>query len=67
MATVTASRRRGVLPGFAPALGLTSLYVGLVVVLPLAALALKAASLTPADFVRIVTSPPALPPCGLGL
>jgi sulfate transport system permease protein len=62
---VTASRRRGVLPGFAPALALTSLYVGLVVVLPLAALALKAASLTFADFVRIVTSPRALAACRL--
>jgi sulfate transport system permease protein len=57
---VTAKRRHGVLPGFAPALSLAGLYVGLVVVLPLAALALKAASLTGADFVRIVTAPRAL-------
>ncbi len=51
------SRRHGVLPGFGPALSLASLYVGLIVVLPLAALALKAASLTGTDFVRIVTAP----------
>ena len=53
-------RHRGPLPGFGPALSLACLYVGLVVVLPLAALALKAASLTGADFVRIVTAPRAL-------
>jgi sulfate transport system permease protein len=57
---VTTQRRHGVLPGFAPALSLVSLYVGLVVVLPLAALALKAASLTGADFLQIVTAPRAL-------
>jgi sulfate/thiosulfate transport system permease protein len=57
---VTSQRRHGVLPGFAPALSLAGLYVGLVVVLPLAALALRAASLTGADFLRIVTAPRAL-------
>jgi sulfate transport system permease protein len=55
-----ASRRHGVLPGFAPALSLASLYVGLVVVLPLAALAVRAASLSGEDFLRIVTAPRAL-------
>ena len=55
-----ASRRHGVLPGFSPALSVASLYVGLVVVVPLAALALSAASLTGADFVRVVTAPRAL-------
>ncbi len=53
-------RRHGVLPGFAPALSLASLYVGLVVVLPLAALVLRASSLTGVDFLRIVTAPRAL-------
>jgi sulfate ABC transporter permease protein CysT/sulfate ABC transporter permease protein CysW len=53
-------RRHGVLPGFAPALSLAGLYVGLVVVLPLAALALRASSLTGADFLRVVTAPRAL-------
>ncbi len=53
-------RRRGALPGFGPAVSLAGLYVGLVVVLPLAALALKAASLTGGEFVRIVTAPRAL-------
>ena len=56
----TSRRRHGVLPGFGPAVSLAGLYVGLVVVLPLAALALRAASLTGADFVRIVTAPRAL-------
>lgn len=58
--TGAARRRHGVLPGFGPALSLASLYVGLVVVLPLAALALRAASLSGTDFVRVVTAPRAL-------
>ena len=57
---MTSKRRHGVLPGFAPALSLAGLYVGLVVVLPLAALTLRAASLSGADFLRIVTAPRAL-------
>jgi sulfate ABC transporter permease protein CysT/sulfate ABC transporter permease protein CysW len=57
---LSTARRHGVLPGFAPALSLAGLYVGLVVVLPLAALALRAASLSPAEFFRIVTTPRAL-------
>ncbi len=54
------TRRHGVLPGFAPALSVAGLYVGLVVVVPLAALALRASSLTGADFLHIVTAPRAL-------
>ncbi len=54
------SHRHGVLPGFGPALTLAWLSVGLIVVLPLAALVLKAASLSWHDFLRIVTAPRAL-------
>ena len=53
-------RRHGVLPGFGPALALAWLSVGLVVVLPLATLVLKTASLSPHEFLRIVTAPRAL-------
>ncbi len=54
------SRRHGVLPGFGPALGVTLLYVGLLVLVPLAALFVKTAGLTPPEFWRIVTAPRAL-------
>jgi sulfate transport system permease protein len=52
--------RRRVLPGFRLTLGCTLVYLVLIVLLPLGALALKAASLTPAQFLAIVTSPRAL-------
>ena len=54
------SRRHGVLPGFGPALSVTLLYVGLLVLVPLAALFVKTAGLTPPEFWRIVTAPRAL-------
>jgi sulfate transport system permease protein len=54
------SARRRVLPGFRLTLGCTLVYLVLIVLLPLGALALKAASLTPAQFLAIVTSPRAL-------
>jgi len=47
----------GVLPGFAPALGFTLGYLGLIVLLPLAAMVLKAAGLTWAEFWGTVASP----------
>jgi len=50
-------RRHSVLPGFAPAMGFTVLYLSLVVLIPLAALAWKAASLDWPQFWRIATSP----------
>lgn len=52
--------RRNVLPGLRLSLGVTILYVGLIVVLPLAALVFKAASLGPEDYWRIVSSSRAL-------
>ena len=54
------SRRHGVLPGFGPALGVTLLYVGLLVLVPLAALFVKTAGLTFPEFWHIVTAPRAL-------
>jgi sulfate transport system permease protein len=48
-------RRRGVLPGFGPGLGITLFYAGLLVLLPLSALVLKASALGPADVVRLVS------------
>ena len=42
--------RRRVLPGLPLALGITLVYVAVIVVLPLAALIFKAASLGPADY-----------------
>jgi sulfate transport system permease protein len=51
---------RTVLPGFRLALGLTLAYLGLIVLLPLAALALQAAGLGWDRFVTVVTGPRAL-------
>jgi len=48
-------RRRGVLPGFGPGLGITLFYAGLLVLLPLAALVLKASALGPSDILRLVS------------
>jgi len=58
---LTPSRaRRGVLPGFGLSTGFTIFYLGLVVLLPLSAVALKASELTLAQAWDIVTSPRAL-------
>ena len=48
--------RRRVLPGLPLALGITLVYVAIIVVLPLAALIFKAASLGPEDYWRIISS-----------
>ena len=48
--------RRNVLPGLSLSLGVTLFYVGLIVVLPLAALIIKAASLGPVDYWSIISS-----------
>jgi sulfate transport system permease protein len=53
-------RRHSVLPGFNLALGYSLLYVGLLVLIPLAGLFLKTASLTWDQFWSIVTAPRAL-------
>jgi len=49
--------RRRTIPGFGLSLGTTILYLGIVVLLPLAALLLKAAEVGPAQFAAIIGSP----------
>ncbi|MEO8195729.1 MAG: sulfate ABC transporter permease subunit CysT [Thermoanaerobaculia bacterium] len=53
-------QERGPLPGFGLAGGTTMLYLGLLVMVPLAALVFKAAELSWSDFVRLVFSERAL-------
>lgn len=50
-------RRRTVLPGFDLALGMTLLYLSLIVLIPLSAAFLRTTELTWAQFVDVVTSP----------
>ena len=50
-------RRRTVLPGFDLALGMTLLYLSLIVLIPLSAAFLRTPELTWAQFVDVVTSP----------
>src|SRR5438105_4992725 len=56
----SAVARRGVLPGFRLTLGITVLYLGLVVLLPLAALVLKTGALSWTQFQSAVGGPRAL-------
>jgi sulfate transport system permease protein len=53
----TMPMRRRILPGFGLALGTTVFYLGVIVLLPIAALLLKAAEIGPAQFLAILTSP----------
>ena len=46
-----------VLPGFGPTMGFTLFYLGLIVLIPLAALMLKSATMSWADFYAAVTTP----------
>jgi sulfate transport system permease protein len=57
---VSARKRRGPLPGFGLSLGFTLSYLGALVLLPFAALALRAASLTPLRFWELVSAPRAV-------
>lgn len=50
-------QRRNVLPGFGLCMGLALAYMGLIVLLPLGALALRGASMGPAEFVRVAADP----------
>jgi sulfate/thiosulfate transport system permease protein len=50
-------RERGVLPGFGLAMGFTLAYLGLIVFIPLAALLLKAATVSGAQLWQTVTAP----------
>jgi sulfate transport system permease protein len=55
-----AARRRGVLPGFGLSTGFTIFYLGLVVLLPLSSVVLKASTLTWEQAWAVVASPRAL-------
>jgi sulfate transport system permease protein len=57
MRAMPGSRRRSPLPGFGPALGFTLFYLSLIVLIPLAALVWKTASLGWAELWATVTSP----------
>ncbi len=52
--------RPGVLPGFTPTLGITLLYLSLIVLIPLGAMVVSAAGLTWSEFWATVSSPRAL-------
>ncbi len=51
------ARKRSVIPGFGPAMGLTLFYLSLVVLIPLSATFLRAAETTWAQFLETVTAP----------
>lgn len=51
------SKQRNILPGFGISLGYTVFYLGLIVLLPLAALLMKAGTLDTAEFLKAVSSP----------
>ncbi len=57
---VIALRRRSPLPGFGLGIGVTLTYLGLLVVIPLATLAIRTSSLTAGEFWGVVTSERAL-------
>jgi sulfate/thiosulfate transport system permease protein len=57
VATAPAIGRRHSLPGFVPTLGLTFTYLGIIIVIPLAALVLKAAGVGPARFLALLAEP----------
>jgi sulfate/thiosulfate transport system permease protein len=57
LALPLAARRRDVLPGFAPTLGLALAYLGAIVLLPLAGLAAKAAGIGWGQFVAVLSEP----------
>jgi sulfate transport system permease protein len=53
---VPVARKRSVLPGFGLALGYTLFYLSIIVLIPLAALFLRAATMSPAEFVQAAFS-----------
>ena len=57
---MSARRSPGVLPGFGLTTGFTILYLGIVVLIPLSTLALRASTLSWADALRVIASPRAL-------
>jgi len=57
MATALSLRRPSVIPGFGLTLGFTLAYLGLIVLLPLAALVARTSGLSPAELWAIATTP----------
>jgi len=53
-------KKRSILPGFWPSFSYTTLYLTLIVLIPLSAVFLKSFSVTWAQFLRSVTAPPVL-------
>jgi sulfate transport system permease protein len=51
------SRRSHVLPGFKLTLGYTLIYLSLIVLIPLSAVVVRSAELSPAEFLQVVTAP----------
>ena len=51
------SRRSHVLPGFKLTLGYTLIYLSLIVLIPLSAVVVRSAELSPAEFWQVVTAP----------
>ncbi len=58
-------RRRRVIPGFGLTLGITLTYLSLVVLIPLAALLARSATLAPAQFWRVISDRRVLAACRL--
>lgn len=58
-------KRHSVLPGFGLAAGYTLLYLSLIVLIPLAAMALRAAQMPPADVWKLVTDARVIAACKL--
>jgi sulfate/thiosulfate transport system permease protein len=57
IALLHSTRWRGALPGFFPTLGLTLAYLGVIIVIPLAVLVLKATGVGPSRFLTILSEP----------
>ncbi|SHM27169.1 sulfate transport system permease protein [Paracoccus solventivorans] len=57
MPSLSPARRRRVLPGFGLTMGVTLTYLGIVVLIPVAALVVKGAGIGPARFWDILTAP----------
>ena len=65
MSTIAIRRRRGVLPGFGLGMGITLAWLGLLVLIPLAGLFLRSATLSWADFWGTVSDPRAVAAYGV--
>src|SRR5690606_32594194 len=57
MPSLSPARQRRVLPGFGLTMGVTLTYLGIIVLIPVAALVVKGAGIGPARFWDILTAP----------